>query len=95
MRPAAQERWVVCYELQHFATSVVGFLDLMLEPECEKVPELAKKAFDNAKRALELVQLLRFSGILEAETPPEVSEGPGWPKISASLRQAARKNESQ
>jgi hypothetical protein len=96
MRPAAQERWIVCYDLEYHALNVFGYSELMLEPEYrEKLPEIVEKLSKSAKSVLELVQLLRFSGILEAETPTEILQRTGWPEISPSLRQAARKNKRQ
>lgn len=90
MRPAAQERWLVCYDLEGCVLAVAGYSELILESENrEKVPELAKKVCENAERALKLVQVLRFSGILEGEKPPEISQGKGWPEISTSLRAAS------
>ena len=87
MRPAAQERWIVCYDLECAAMAIAGYSELILDPENrEKIPEIAERFAKQAKRVLELAQLLRFSGILEAETPPEVLHGGGWPTISASLR---------
>ena len=86
MRPAAQERWIVCYDLESAATAVAGYSELILDPEYrEKIPELAEKLAKNAKRALKLVHLLRFSGILEGETPTEILQHTGWPEISPSL----------
>lgn len=86
MRSAAQERWIVCYDLECYATNILGYSELILDPEYhEKIPELAEKLAKNAKLVVELVQLLRFSGILEAETPTEILQHTGWPEISPSL----------
>lgn len=87
MRPAAQERWLVCYDLECYSTAVLGYSELILDPENrDKVPELARKATANAKAVVELVQRLRFGNILEAETPPEILHGrSGWPEISPPL----------
>jgi hypothetical protein len=87
MRPAAQERWLVCYDLEHFATNVLGYSELILDPEHrEKVPELAEKLSENAKLVLELVKRLRWGNILEAERPPEILQGgSGWPELSPPL----------
>jgi len=86
MRPAAQERWIVCYDLECYALKVFGYSELMLEPEYrEKLPEIVKQLSNDAKRVLELAQLLRFSGVLEGETPTEILQHTGWPEISPSL----------
>ncbi len=86
MRPAAQERWLVCYDLECFATNVLAYSELMLDPvNRERVLELAQMAAKNAERVVELVQRLRFGTILEGEIPPEISEGI-WPELSPPLR---------
>ncbi len=83
-RPAAQERWVVCYDLEFWAMSLCGYLELCSELEgSEKLTELINRAMVTAERVLTLATMLRHSGILEAEKPPE---GKSWPVVSPSLR---------
>ena len=56
MRPVAQERWLVCYDLEHFATNVLGYSELIFNPEYrEKVPELAENSPRMPSWYLELV----------------------------------------
>jgi hypothetical protein len=89
-RPAAQERWIICYDLECIATHTLGLLEACSDPESQEiVHELIKKAHDSALTVLKLTRMLRFGEILEAETPPEVLERRAhkWPDISPSLKE--------
>jgi hypothetical protein len=50
-RPPAQERWIVCYDLECAAISVLGYLELCANPESQDmVPELIKQFCEKLHR---------------------------------------------